>query len=237
MRSQSSWQLFRVGVRRPICCFLSWAMPSMTWPGECKMGRPGGRWEDASGKASGCIVPMPFTQAPSSWPQPGKGMVDTKSPTTPNPRCLQVIPAPILPMHMCTRALPLTGFCVVLAPSSVEPKLPCIPSLLPLPPPQPPGRYLGYVWGGREVADAPRDGVREKTGIHLASSEMSLFPDSPREALWVMAAAGAGVQVSDCPMGLPFPFAGQEGKAGGKRFYHLAPSFALRRDGLRAGRG
>lgn len=64
MRSQSSWQLFRVGVRRPICCFLSWAMPSMTWPGECNMGRPGGRWEDASGK--GIRVHSPHALYPSS---------------------------------------------------------------------------------------------------------------------------------------------------------------------------
>lgn len=53
----------------------------------------------------------------------------------------------------------------------------------------------------------------------------------------LLGGVAGGVQVSDCPMGLPFPFTGQEGKAGGKRFYHLAPSFALRRDGLRAGRG
>lgn len=43
-------------------------------------------------------------------------------------------------MHACTHSEvpPLTGFCVVLAPSSEEPKLPCIPSLLPLPLPLPP---------------------------------------------------------------------------------------------------
>lgn len=44
--------------------------------------------------------------------------------------------------HVHSEALSLTGFCVILAPSSVEPKLPCIPSFLPLSLPQPPGRYL-----------------------------------------------------------------------------------------------
>lgn len=64
MRSQCSWQLFRVGVRRPICCFLNWAVLSMTWPGEHKRGRAGGRWEDARGK--GIRVNGPHALPPSS---------------------------------------------------------------------------------------------------------------------------------------------------------------------------
>lgn len=44
--------------------------------------------------------------------------------------------------HVPSEAVPLTGFCVIPVPSSVESKLPCIPSLLPLSLPLPPGRYL-----------------------------------------------------------------------------------------------
>lgn len=116
-------------------------------------------------------------------------------------------PSPqLINAHVHSEALPLTGFCIVLAPSSVEPKLPCIPSLLPLPLSQLPGRYLGSIGGGREVTKPPGTGTGRKlrSSIYLITPEMlSLFCDFPGETLWVVKQQGWGNQISDCLLRLP----------------------------------
>lgn len=119
-------------MRRPIFCSLNLAVPSTTWPGEHSTEREGGQ----------CVHShQALPPNPSSWLNQEEKVtvwLTAMSATSTNPRWL----------HVLSLSLPLTGFYVVLASSSVEPKLPCFPSLLPLPPPQPPGRYLG-LQGGR----------------------------------------------------------------------------------------
>lgn len=86
MRSQSWWLLYSVGARRPTCCFRSWAMPSMTWLGECRSGSSGQGWADSPGPSICALASAKERKSRCEWP--------SKWPITPQPGFLQVILPP-----------------------------------------------------------------------------------------------------------------------------------------------